>query len=68
MVKGMAELVNSLILEHKGSFESKRACDMDGFGVYGKTWCYVKKKYKLNMNFCNSSAGGGVTTPNPAKK
>ena len=51
MVKGMAELVNSLILEHKGSFESKRACDMDGFGVYGKTWCYVKKKYKLNMNF-----------------
>lgn len=41
MVKGMAELVESLILEHKGSFESKRACDMDGFGVYGKT---VKRK------------------------
>lgn len=28
-------------MEHKGSFESKRACDMDGFGVYGKT---VKRK------------------------
>ena len=41
MVKGMAELVDSLIMEHKGSFESKRACDMDGFGVYGKT---VKRK------------------------
>ena len=37
MVKGMAELVSSLILENKGSFENKRACDMDGFGVYGKT-------------------------------
>ena len=37
MVKGMSELVDSLMMEHKGSFESKRACDMDGFGVYGKT-------------------------------
>lgn len=37
MVKGMAELVSSLILENKGSFENKRVCDMDGFGVYGKT-------------------------------
>ena len=34
-------MVDSLIMEHKGSFESKRACDMDGFGVYGKT---VKRK------------------------
>jgi transposase len=41
MVKGMADLVSSLILEHKGSFENKRACDMDGFGVYGKT---IKRK------------------------
>lgn len=41
MVKGMSELVDSLMMEHKGSFESKRACDMDGFGVYGKT---VKRK------------------------
>ena len=37
MVKGMADLVSSLILEHKGTFENKRKCDMDGFGVYGKT-------------------------------
>lgn len=37
MVKGMAELVSNLILENKGSFENKRTCDMDGFGVYGKT-------------------------------
>lgn len=37
MVKGMADLVSSLILENKGSFENKRANDMDGFGVYGKT-------------------------------
>lgn len=37
MVKGMADLVSSLILENKGSFENKRTCDMDGFGVYGKT-------------------------------
>lgn len=37
MVKGMAELVSALILENKGSFENKRICDMDGFGVYGKT-------------------------------
>lgn len=41
MVKGMSELVDSLMMKHKGSFESKRACDMDGFGVYGKT---VKRK------------------------
>lgn len=37
MVKGMADLVSSLIIENKGSFENKRTCDMDGFGVYGKT-------------------------------
>lgn len=41
MVKGMADLVSSIILEQKGTFENKRACDMDGFGVYGKT---VKRK------------------------
>ena len=41
MVKGMADLVSSLILENKGTFENKRSCDMDGFGVYGKT---VKRK------------------------
>mgnify|MGYP002522968222 CR=1 FL=1 len=37
MVKGMADLVASLIIENKGTFENKRSCDMDGFGVYGKT-------------------------------
>jgi len=37
MIKGMADLVSELILSNKGSFENKRRCDMDGFGVYGKT-------------------------------
>lgn len=37
MVKGMADLVSELVLSNKGSFENKRSCDMDGFGVYGKT-------------------------------
>lgn len=37
MVKGMADLVSEMILRNKGSFENKRSCDMDGFGVYGKT-------------------------------
>lgn len=41
MVKGMASLVNQLILRHLGSFENKRVYDMDGYGLYGKT---VKKK------------------------
>lgn len=37
MIKGMQDLVSALILENKGSFENKRSCDMDGYGVYGKT-------------------------------
>lgn len=37
MVKGMASFVNQLVLKHHGSFERKRSCDMDGYGVYGKT-------------------------------
>ena len=37
MAKGMASFVNELILENKGTFEDKRACDMNAFGVYGKT-------------------------------
>ena len=41
MIKGMSDLVSELILQNKGSFENKRTCDMDGFGVYGKT---VKRK------------------------
>ena len=47
MVKGMADLVSELILSNKGSFENKRSCDMDGFGVYGKT---VKRTYKLKAH------------------
>ncbi len=49
MIKGMQELVSSLILEHKGTFENKRACDMDGYAVYGKT---VKRKL-LDQDFSN---------------
>jgi hypothetical protein len=41
MVKGMSSFVNHLVLEHHGSFEMKRSCDMDGYGLYGKT---VKNK------------------------
>ena len=41
MIKGMQDLVSTLILENKGSFENKRSCDMDGYGMYGKT---VKRK------------------------
>ena len=41
MVKGMASLVNSLVAEKKGSFESKRACSIPEYRVYGTT---VKQK------------------------
>lgn len=37
MIKGMADLVSGMILENKGSFENKRKCSIDDFGVYGKT-------------------------------
>ena len=37
MVKGMASLVNDLVLEHKGTFESKRVNNIYEYGVYGKT-------------------------------
>lgn len=37
MVKGMSALVNELVLEHKGTFESKRANNIYEYGVYGKT-------------------------------
>ena len=37
MVKGMASLVNELVLEHKGTFESKRVNNIYEYGVYGKT-------------------------------
>ena len=37
MVKGMNALVNSLVLERKGSFENKWACHIDEYDVYGTT-------------------------------
>ena len=41
MVKGMAPLVNELVLESKGSFENKRDCNIRKYGVYGTT---IKRK------------------------
>lgn len=41
MVKGMYDLVNSLVLEHKGTFENKWVKHIDEYDVYGTT---VKKK------------------------
>ncbi|MDD2402735.1 MAG: transposase [Clostridia bacterium] len=41
MVKGMATLVNHLVLEHKGSFESTRIHNISDYRVYGIT---VKRK------------------------
>ena len=41
MVKGMNKLVNSLILDVKGSFENKWAMHIDEYDVYGTT---VKRK------------------------
>jgi hypothetical protein len=41
MVRGMAPFVNGLILENKGSFESKRLHNISEYRVYGMT---VKKK------------------------
>jgi transposase len=37
MVKGMAKLVNSLITEHQGRFETNRECSIRSYKVYGKT-------------------------------
>ena len=37
MVKGMASLVNELVMQHKGTFESKRVNNIYEYGVYGKT-------------------------------
>ena len=35
--KGMSSFISDLILENKGTFENKRSCDMNAYGVYGKT-------------------------------
>ena len=37
MAKGMAAFISELILENRGTFENKRSCDMNAYGVYGKT-------------------------------
>lgn len=37
MAKGMSAFISDLILENKGTFENKRICDMNAYGVYGKT-------------------------------
>lgn len=37
MVKGMASFVEKIILQHKGSFEKKRACVIPEYRVYGRT-------------------------------
>ena len=33
----MAAFISELILENRGTFENKRSCDMNAYGVYGKT-------------------------------
>lgn len=37
MAKGTSSFISDLILENKGTFENKRSCDMNAYGVYGKT-------------------------------
>lgn len=37
MVKGQKELVSSLVLEHRDTFETSRACNIRSYRVYGKT-------------------------------
>lgn len=37
MIKGMASLVNSIVLEYSGTFEKKRRCYIDEYEVYGMT-------------------------------
>ena len=41
MVKGMADFVNQLVFESKGTFENKRSCSIREYQAYGTT---VKKK------------------------
>lgn len=37
MVKGMKELVNGLVMEHRNTFETDRRCSIAEYGAYGKT-------------------------------
>jgi len=41
MVKGMADFVNEMVYERKGTFENKRACSIREYQTYGTT---IKKK------------------------
>lgn len=41
MLKGKASLVQKWVLENKGSFETKRTCNIPEYGIYGKT---IQKK------------------------
>ncbi len=45
MIKGMAPLVNELVLENKGRFENDRDCNIRKYGVYGTT---VKRKLYIS--------------------
>lgn len=57
MVKGMTDLVNSLVKEQKGKFEKKRACYIDEFDVYGTTVCtklYETDKKKRYVHIYHS--------------
>jgi hypothetical protein len=59
MVKGMAALVNSLITEHKGTFESVREYSIRTHKVYGKTVrakLYASDKRKRYFHLYYSSA------------
>ena len=59
MVKGMAALVNGLITEHKGTFESKRECSIRSHKVYGKTVrakLYASDKFDRYFHLYYSSA------------
>ena len=48
MAKGMSSFISDLILENKGTFENKRSCDMNAYGVYGKQYkgLYLKAMKK----------------------
>lgn len=44
MVKGQKQLVSSLVMEHRNSFETDRECSIRSYRVYGKT--FLSKLYE----------------------
>lgn len=59
MVKGMAELVSSLIEAHKGSFERSRPCSIRTWRVYAKTVVaklYADDEHERYLHLYYSSA------------